>query len=985
MSGSSNPFSAGRLTNNLHGGKANPAARGNVIDYAARNGPPPNKKARMEAGVRSRKKVSQQPSNIEPSRLRRLGDPDDTDIIYVDDEYEDVGQPVSRAAVEADDLNIASSRASGSSRRDSHPVPDGEATAQLRLESRKLLPAPEDNPDSDPIEILHLPLLPWIAKSPSLILRASSLTKPPFLPIKAWYLGRKYFEEPYHLLWNAAGKMTIRSGGDPKAAAKHSEEIDIGMVAEQVSFVPPEESADKFFGMQTFGKFPKNKAGNQKPFGTQYVAYFKQGGTHGEGEIMISFDNASPAWADTSYVQFVEWLKEKVQKRETLRGKAAGGAKWEKARRMAELLETRVRREASHSVSSAIPKAGRAKSPAAPGIPRLDNRSPPATIAIANTATRSKRQSSPNSPIEVGSPTPIRPRPPNTFADSDTAGGGHESVRRSARQSSAPQRPHVDLDEVILVYPPGQTGAVNITNGDVSRLVPGEFLNDTLIEFGLKLWLQDLGKENPELVKQIHVFSSFFYKKLDNKDDKERTGQEKLEKGYESVRKWTAKFDLFGKKYIIVPINENLHWYLAIIYQPEHTLKPPPPPPPKKSSPSTRRKTREEAEQSLEMIEAATVSNSSKPRPPNSKASSATRRTPSPIETAVSAEDSGTLSPSSNVQAEVEVADQLVSCSITDDDLPPCELAEKPEACDTEGDCNSLFSEAEDDGMDVDDVEVLRATAVQPLPPAGSEVPVNHDGSHTASEEPADLEVMDVDANAMDPDESMDPLLLATNFYGSAKSRGKRKAESPLVETFPPTQDVFPSEAWEDEAEAEVEDGQPSTYVFILDSLGGRHTRVYNVLGSYLQFEARERKGLSLDMSRKPIGKQAHVPHQPNFCDCGIYLLHLAQTFISDPEHYFNLITKKRKGRTPNSLDRQLQWKDDQTKTLRQSLADRITELSEEWKKNRAAQKELKKKEDSVPESSDDEVDIVETTPAPPPRQNRQKKTPKTGRALRLR
>ena len=38
----------------------------------------------------------------------------------------------------------------------------------------------------------------------------------------------------------------------------------------------------------------------------------------------------------------------------------------------------------------------------------------------------------------------------------------------------------------ILVYPPGQIGAVSITNGDLTRLAPGEFLNDTLIEFGLK-------------------------------------------------------------------------------------------------------------------------------------------------------------------------------------------------------------------------------------------------------------------------------------------------------------------------------------------------------------------------------------------------------------------------------------------------------------------------------------------------------------------
>jgi len=65
------------------------------------------------------------------------------------------------------------------------------------------------------------------------------------------------------------------------------------------------------------------------------------------------------------------------------------------------------------------------------------------------------------------------------------------------------------------------------------------------------------------------------------------------EEGYNSVRKWTSKFDLFQKKYIVVPINEkyvlspridtirsltdrSLHWYLAIIYFPEYTLLPPP-------------------------------------------------------------------------------------------------------------------------------------------------------------------------------------------------------------------------------------------------------------------------------------------------------------------------------------------------------------------------------------------------------------------------
>lgn len=43
----------------------------------------------------------------------------------------------------------------------------------------------------------------------------------------------------------------------------------------------------------------------------------------------------------------------------------------------------------------------------------------------------------------------------------------------------------INIEPRILGYRSG-TGSLNITNGDVCRLNPGEFLNDTLIEFGLK-------------------------------------------------------------------------------------------------------------------------------------------------------------------------------------------------------------------------------------------------------------------------------------------------------------------------------------------------------------------------------------------------------------------------------------------------------------------------------------------------------------------
>jgi Ulp1 protease family, C-terminal catalytic domain len=64
----------------------------------------------------------------------------------------------------------------------------------------------------------------------------------------------------------------------------------------------------------------------------------------------------------------------------------------------------------------------------------------------------------------------------------------------------------------------------------------------------------------------------------------------RAEERYPSIQRWTANVDIFSKQYIIIPINERWvliwwmivcvistssrnHWYLAIIYQPEHILR----------------------------------------------------------------------------------------------------------------------------------------------------------------------------------------------------------------------------------------------------------------------------------------------------------------------------------------------------------------------------------------------------------------------------
>jgi hypothetical protein len=76
------------------------------------------------------------------------------------------------------------------------------------------------------------------AKKPKPIPAAKPSKTTTVLPIKAWYLGRKCFDEPYHLVWTPNAKMTIRSGDNLGAPAKHTEEIDIGIVAERVLVRP---------------------------------------------------------------------------------------------------------------------------------------------------------------------------------------------------------------------------------------------------------------------------------------------------------------------------------------------------------------------------------------------------------------------------------------------------------------------------------------------------------------------------------------------------------------------------------------------------------------------------------------------------------------------------------------------------------------------------------------------------------------------------
>ncbi|KAG6015919.1 hypothetical protein E4U43_004581 [Claviceps pusilla] len=107
-----------------------------------------------------------------------------------------------------------------------------------------------------------------------------------------------------------------------------------------------------------------------------------------------------------------------------------------------------------------------------------------------------------------------------------------------------------------LVFPATGKNRATVDDGDIPRLDEGEFLNDNLISFYIRYLQFKLESERPELLNKVYFFSTFFFEKL-------RSTKGKI--NYDGVKAWTAKVDLLSYDYIVVPVNEYAHWYLALI------------------------------------------------------------------------------------------------------------------------------------------------------------------------------------------------------------------------------------------------------------------------------------------------------------------------------------------------------------------------------------------------------------------------------------
>ncbi|XP_014226783.1 sentrin-specific protease 7-like isoform X2 [Trichogramma pretiosum] len=121
---------------------------------------------------------------------------------------------------------------------------------------------------------------------------------------------------------------------------------------------------------------------------------------------------------------------------------------------------------------------------------------------------------------------------------------------------------------VILSYPPPPIKwEANITVDDFKCLDPNQNLNDVIIHFYLQYLMHELLSD--ELRRKVHLFNTFFYTRLSNPRLLENQTELTLaERQYNEVKRWTKKIGIFEKDFIIIPVHQKSHWFLAIICYP---------------------------------------------------------------------------------------------------------------------------------------------------------------------------------------------------------------------------------------------------------------------------------------------------------------------------------------------------------------------------------------------------------------------------------
>ncbi|NWV19532.1 SENP6 protease, partial [Origma solitaria] len=403
--------------------------------------------------------------------------------------------------------------------------------------------------------------------------------------------------------------------------------------------------------------------------------------------------------------------------------------------------------------------------------------------------------------------------------------------------------------EKLIVYPPSPAkGGISVTNEDLHCLNEGEFLNDVIIDFYLKyLVLEKLKKEDAD---RIHVFSSFFYKRLNQRERRnihETSNLSIQQKRHGRVKTWTRHVDIFEKDFIFVPLNEAAHWFLAVICFPG--LEKP------------------KYEPNPHYHENATM-------PLKSSSSDGESSTPSPLPNELDAQNSPSKSTAKKTFT------KKYSTALID---PNTETEDNESSCCRRSPCRgkSAFKKLNQVDSDVEEPNTVESAC--------------HKLDHRTLDENG------IQGEFTAASQSMDGLHKIRLNYSEDSADGSKLNEDELID-FSEDQDNQEDSSddgglVDDNCNSEM--GQwylkpticKQPCILLMDSLRGpSRSNVVKTLREYLEVEWEVRKGSKRSFSKDVMkGSNPKVPQQNNFSDCGVYILQYVESFFENPILSFEL------------------------------------------------------------------------------------------------
>ena len=124
-------------------------------------------------------------------------------------------------------------------------------------------------------------------------------------------------------------------------------------------------------------------------------------------------------------------------------------------------------------------------------------------------------------------------------------------------------------------YPHDDAAGVVFTRADYECFLPEAPLSRTAVDFGLRVIARHVDSDPSNIARDVHTFPSDFFTMLrgDDSFNNLKADGDMARRAYERVERWTRGVDVFAKKFLLVPVVEDLHWSLAIVCHPGELAK----------------------------------------------------------------------------------------------------------------------------------------------------------------------------------------------------------------------------------------------------------------------------------------------------------------------------------------------------------------------------------------------------------------------------